>query len=79
MIATSHSPQLLEHGYYADDARPILIARTESGISTAWDVKQERSMTEVIDQDDLSDLMSDGWFEDIAALSGTTSAGEEDE
>ncbi|MGO1390989.1 ATPase [Brachybacterium sp. JB7] len=79
VIATSHSPQLLEHGYHADDARPILIARTESGISTAWDVKQERSMTEVIDQDDLSDLMSDGWFEDIAALSGTTSAGEEDE
>ena len=35
-------------------------------------------MTEVIDQDDLSDLMSDGWFEDIAALSGTTSE-EEDE
>src|SRR5699024_4515111 len=54
VIATSHSPQLLEHGYHADDARPILIARSESGISTAWDVKQEHSMTEVIDQDDLS-------------------------
>ncbi|ATG50513.1 ATPase [Brachybacterium vulturis] len=69
VIATSHSPQLLEHGYHAEDARPILIARSADGISVARDVKSESSMTEVIDQDDLSDLMSDGWFEDMAALS----------
>lgn len=77
VIATSHSPQLLEHGYHAEDARPILIARSADGTSTAWDVKQENSMTEVIDQDDLSDLMSDGWFEDIAALFETSGAEEE--
>jgi len=77
VIATSHSPQLLEHGYHAEDARPILIARSEDGVSTAWDVKQESSMTEVIDHDDLSDLMSEGWFEDIAALSGAAAAEEE--
>ncbi len=72
VIATSHSPQLLEHGYHADDARPILIARSVDGTSTAWDVKNESGMTEVINQDDLSDLMSDGWFEDMAALSTAT-------
>ena len=73
VIATSHSPQLLEHGYHAENARPVLIARSQDGNSSAWDVKSEKSITEVIDQDDLSDLMSDGWFEDIAALTGDAS------
>ena len=77
VIATSHSPQLLEHGYSADDARPILIARGTDGTSSAWDIKNEQDMTSVIGQDDLSDLMSDGWFEDIVTLTGGDSAGED--
>lgn len=75
VIASSHSPQLLEHGYSAQNARPVLIARSADGASTAWDVKSVNSMTEVIDQDDLSDLMSDGWFEDVVALSSAPEPG----
>lgn len=72
VIATSHSPQLLEHGYRAENARPILIARSATGTSSAWDVKAQPAMSDVIAHDDLSDLMSDGWFEDFAELTAET-------
>lgn len=72
VVATSHSPQLLEGTWATALTRPVLVTRPSGNGSIAVDLKDDAELRRVLDGDGdagtVADLMSDGWFEDVAEL-----------
>lgn len=73
VIATSHSPQLVQDTWDAEGSLPVLVARLPEGGSVAVDLKHDAAMRGVLGTDNdavgtPAELMVDGWFEDFTAL-----------
>ena len=66
VVATSHSPQLLDQAYRSQTASPCLVFRGDG--SHVVDVREVSQLRAVLDRDDPGSLMAAGWFEDAAAF-----------